>query len=444
MTVITRKAAADAGARAAHLSLQHRYQNLLEGPDATSAAWLSEQIARVEHWPDDLPDTPAQLPAWSDHHAGEVAKAYADYLQQRRQGAPRHFFSNRAHALWFLQQVAPTKAVDGAWLHGTLQHWRDPRYHGLIRTYLEELGNGDPRCNHVLIYQRLLSRLGCLELPQLDDQRYLQGAVQLALGQHGDAFLPEVLGYNLGYEQPPLHLLITTYELAELGIDGHYFQLHVTIDNAASGHAQLSIQALRQLCPAQDAQHFYQRVRRGYRLNDLGTPASALVAEFDLQAQLFAALERKRQYGQFMHSDHCRLQKRTINQWLAEPGAMPAFVDALQAQGWIRRGENPVNSRWWKLIDGPAAAMFGVFTAYEKQLWHDWIAGDWQAPIRRVMPGSWDINVSADDRPMVSQRAETVEALVQRMAGNRHASPEGLLATQAFVNATGLVQEGCQ
>ncbi|MNH17755.1 hypothetical protein D3C79_774400 [compost metagenome] len=145
-----------------------------------------------------------------------------------------------------------------------------------------------------------------------------------------------------------------------------------------------------------------------------------------------------------MHSDHCRLQKRTINQWLAEPGAMPAFVDALQAQGWIRRGENPVNSRWWQLIDGPAAAMFGVFTAYEKQLWHDWIADDWQAPIRRVMPGSWDINVSADDRPMVSQRPETVEALVQRMAGNRHASPEGLLATQAFVNATGLVQEGCQ
>lgn len=78
-------------------------------------------------------------------------------------GAGRRYFATRAHALWFLQQVAPTKAVDGAWLHGTLRHWRDPRFHGLIRTYLEELGDGDPRCNHVLIYQRLLSHLGCLQ-----------------------------------------------------------------------------------------------------------------------------------------------------------------------------------------------------------------------------------------------------------------------------------------
>jgi len=443
MTVLTRKTAIHERSMTASHSLQHRYQSLLQGHDGTSAVWLDEQITRVEQHPDDLPPSPSQLPAWSAQHAAEVAKAYAEYLQQRREGGARRYFSNRAHALWFLQQIAPTKAVDGAWLHGTLQHWQDPRYHGLIRTYLEELGNGDPRCNHVLIYQRLLSRLGCLEPSHLDDSRYLQGAVQLALGAHGDAFLPEVLGYNLGYEQPPLHLLITTYELAELGIDGHYFQLHVTIDNAASGHAHLSIHALQQLCPAEDPQTFYQRVRRGYRLNELGTPAATLIGEFDLQAQLFAALERKRQYGQYMHSDHCRLQKRTINQWLAEPGTMPAFVDALQAQGWIRRGENPVHSRWWALIDGPTAPMFGVFTAYEKQLWHDWIADSWQASTRRVMPGSWDTGLAGESLPDFNQQTASLDTLVERMAGNRHALPEGLLATQAFVRATGLAQEGC-
>lgn len=86
-----------------------------------------------------------------------------------------------------------------------------------------------------------------------------------------------------------------------------------------------------------------------------------------------------------MHADHCRVQKRTVNQWLAEPGAMPAFLLALQAQGWIRRGEEPANSRWWALIDGPSAPMYGVFTAYEKQLWHDWIAAGWQARGRRVL-----------------------------------------------------------
>lgn len=440
MTVMNRNSAAIAPVAAGNSSLQQRYQALLAGQDETSGQWLEAQLARAASLPDDLPDTPSTLPAWSAAHAASVAAAYAEYLQQRRQGAPRRFFANRAHALWFLQQVAPTKAVDGAWLHGTLRHWRDPRYHGLIRTYLEELGNGDPRCNHVLIYQRLLGRLGCVEAMPLDDTRYLQGTLQLALGQHCDAFLPEVIGYNLGYEQPPLHLLITTCELAELGIDGQYFQLHVTIDNAASGHAQLSLQALRQLSPQHDKQGFYARVRCGYRLNDLGIAAPALIRQFDLQAELFAALERKRVYGQFMHADHCRLQQRTINQWLAAPGAMPAFVAALQAQGWIRRGQDPAQSRWWTLIEGPAAAMFGVFNSYEKQLWHDWIADSWQPAVRRVAPGSWGLPETGAEPP-ASMPTEPPATLIERMAGNRHATPDGLLATRAFGRTTGLLHE---
>lgn len=440
MTVMNRNTARNDPLPTAPGNLQQRYQALLAGQEESSAAWLDEQLASAADLPDDLPDAPAQLPAWSARHAALVAKGYADYLARRRQGAPRVFFANRAHALWFLQQVAPTKAVDGAWLHGTLQHWRDPHYHGLIRTFLEELGNGDPRCNHVLIYQRLLSRLGCLEAMPLEDQRYLQGALQLALGQHCDTYLPEVVGYNLGYEQPPLHLLITTCELAELGIDGQYFQLHVTIDNAASGHAHLSIQALRQLGAQHDEQAFYARVRRGYRLNDLGIATPDLVRQFDLQAELFAALERKRVYGHFMHGDHCRLQARTLNQWLAEPGAMPAFVAALQAQGWIRRGQDPTQSRWWTLIEGPAAAMFGVFNAYEKQLWHDWIADAWQAPIRRVAPGSWGLPEAQGDRPATAAGMPP-EVLIERMAGNRHATPDGLSATRAFIRTTGLLQE---
>ena len=441
MTVMTRKTAAKVPASITGPSLHSRYQAFLAASDAGSVAWLHEQLARAQGLQDDLPADPAQLEAWSAGHAAQVAEAYAAYLAQRRQGSPRRYFANRAQALWFLQQVAPTKAVDGAWLHGTLRHWRDPRYHGLIRTYLEELGGGDPRCNHVLIYQRLLSRLGCLDLPELDDQRYLQGALQLALGRHADDFLAELIGYNLGYEQPPLHLLITTYELAELGIDGHYFQLHVTIDNAASGHAHLSIQALRQLCPADDAGAFYQRVRRGYRLNDLGVDTPSLINSFELEAELLRVLEHKRHFGQFMHSDHCRLQKRTVNQWLAEPGGMPAFLDALQAQGWIRRGEAPANSRWWALIEGPAAPLYGVFTASEKHLWHEWIAAGWQAPGSRVMPGSWEEPLQLD-APLERAAPETdIETLIDGMAGNRHATPEGLLATQGYLRATGLAQE---
>lgn len=446
MTVMTRQTAAMVQAPPVAFSLKDRYHALLAGHDTNSRIWLDAQLEQVRDMPDDLPGDPTQLDAWSLQHAAGVADGYKAYLDQRKQGAPRRYFANRAQALWFLQQVEPTKVVDGAWLFSALREWQDPRYHGLIRTYLEELGSGDPRCNHVLIYQRLMSRLGCLDRPALEDGRYLQACLQLALGEYGQDYLPEVIGYNLGYEQPPLHLLITTYELAELGIDGFYFQLHVTIDNAASGHAHLSLQALRQLCPADDVAGFYERVRRGYRLNDLGISTPALIARFDLEAELLQALEHKRNFGQFMHSDHCRLQKRTINQWLAEPGAMPAFLDAMQAQGWIRRGEDPEQSRWWKLIDGPTAPMFGVFTAYEKQLWHDWIAAGSQSRIRRVLPGAWEAALQLQAQTPGNQRPcpadYDMDTLIGAMSGNRHATPEGLVATQAYIQATGLLQEG--
>jgi hypothetical protein len=55
---------------------------------------------------------------------------------------------------------------------------------------------------------------------------------------------------------------------------------------------------------------------------------------------------------------------------------MPEFLAALEAAGWIKRNEAPENSRFWKLINGERAEMFGVFTNYEQQLIRDWITGD--------------------------------------------------------------------
>ena len=426
--------------------MQQRYHTLLQGWPGEGLDWLQSQLQLADTLPDDLPDDPAQLASWSAYRASEVARCYAAYLAGRKAGATRRYFSNRAHALYFLQHVAPTKAVDGAWLAGTLRHWPDPRFHGLIRTYLEELGDGDPACNHVLIFQRLLSELGCHEPLALGADRYLQGCVQLTLGLNTEALLPEVLGYNLGYEQPPLHLLITAYELDELGIDPQYFRLHLTIDNASSGHACKALHALQQLWPGQGSTPFYQRVSRGYRLNDLGTGALAIIDSFDLEAELLAALERKRSFGQHMHSDYCRFEGRTVNQWLAETNLLSGFLAVLQRKGWIKRHQDPAHSRFWQLIDGPAAVMFGVFSPYEKQLLHDWIAGNWtpagkpgRAAIIKAEPAV-DAQLEDElDALLQSLPAHTrIEQLVEEMNGNRHALPRGLWATRRFARMTGL------
>jgi hypothetical protein len=337
-------------------------------------AFLRQQIAALQDIPADLPPTLAQLPAWIEARSEAVGIQYREYLAARKGGAPRRYFHNKAHALNFLKSVAPTKLVDGAWLYGLLRHWDSPDFHPLIKTYLEELGEGAPSKNHVTIYRKLLATHAIDGWEQLGDDYFVQGAIQLALGQNADSFLPEVIGFNLGYEQLPLHLLITSYELNEFGIDPYYFTLHVTVDNAATGHAQKAVQALLDLMPrVGDRAAFYRRVLDGYRLNELGASTNSVIAGFDLQDELVRILAQKSVVGKNMHSDYCRVAGRSVNDWLAEPGQIPGFLAALETAGWIKRGEDVEHSRFWRLIEGERAEMFGVFSAYEQQVLRDWI-----------------------------------------------------------------------
>lgn len=433
-------------------SLKQSYEQLLLGDNAEqrrafAKGFLEAQLQRAADLPEDMPEDMSALQSFVEQHSVDVARQYADYLSARKQGSPRQFFSNKAHALYFLQAVSPTKLVDGAWLYGLLPHWRDPRFEGLICTYLEELGEGNPAQNHVVIYRKLLAELGVSDSGAIADERYLQGAIQLALGESADTFLPEVIGYNLGYEQLPLHLLISAYELAELGIDPYYFTLHVTIDNASTGHAQKAVQSVLQLLPIEgDRADFLRRVSLGYRLNDLGQGSRAIIESFDLYAEVLRMLERKRPFGQHMHSDYCRFEGKTVNQWLSAPEQLPGFLAALENKGWIKRQQDPQQSRFWQLIDGNGAAMFGVFSPYEKQLLHDWIAGDWTPEhstpaFRRGPSDAAEAELPGDDPDLQVLKSalegqppnEQMQILIPWLSAHRHAHPAGLMATRRFV-----------
>jgi hypothetical protein len=353
------------------------YFALLDNPDETAAGardYLRAQIEVARAEPDELPDSIAELSGWIQGRAESVGLAYREYLTGRKQGAPRRYFGNMSHALYFLKGAAPTKLVDGAWLYGMLARWENPDFHPLIKTYLEELGDGVPDKNHVTLYRRLLAAHGCEHFESLSDEHFVQGAIQLALAHNAEAFLPEIVGYNLGYEQLPLHLLITSYELNELGIDPYYFTLHVTVDNAGSGHAHKAVQALRNLmAQSSDPAAFYRRVLDGYRLNELGAGTNSIIASFDLEAELVEVFRAKAVIGQNMHSDYCRVAGRSVNDWLADPEQTPAFLRALEDAGWIQRGQEVEHSRFWRLIQGERAEMFGVFSSYEQQVLRDWI-----------------------------------------------------------------------
>ncbi|MGA4634788.1 iron-containing redox enzyme family protein [Pseudomonas solani] len=445
---------------------QRLYQELLQQPAENlddARAFLHEQLRQAAALPCDLPSEPADLAAWSRRNAAQVTHQYAAYLEERRNGAGRRYFGDRAHALYFLRGVAPTKLVDGAWLHGTLRHWRDTRFTPLVRTFLEELGDGVAAQNHVLLYRRLLASQGCDDLTGLGDAHYLQGATQLALGALAEEFLPEVIGYNLGYEQLPLHLLISAFELDELDIDPYYFQLHVTIDNSATGHAHRAVQAVLDNHPlVADAEEFYRRVSLGYRLNDLGLGSRAVIADFDLERELLEMFERKRGVAGQVHSDYCRIEGRTVNQWLGADEGIAGFLSALQRRGWIRRHHDPAESRFWQLVQGERAAMFGVFSLYEQQLLHDWIAGTWERPGTGAlsrngvfrsrhrqphMPSQERQRPSLQPRENPEQRqlldelqrldeARYEARLIELQGPATHWTPAGLLATRLFSELT--------
>ncbi|NUZ05409.1 iron-containing redox enzyme family protein [Piscinibacter koreensis] len=412
---------------------------------AASRSWLADRLEAAADLESDLPDDPRALADWLEEGNRRVGAQYREYLAERQAGAPRRYFSCRSHALHFLRGVAPTKLVDGAWLYGLLGRAEDPDYAALIRIYLEELGEGSPDKNHVVLYRKLLDANGCEHFAdQLRDEHYVQGALQLSLAHHAADFLPEVIGFNLGYEQLPLHLLISAYELSELGIDPYYFTLHVTVDNAATGHARKAVDGLLNALPRlADPRAFYRRVAAGYKLNGLGAGTTDVIEGFDLERELVAVLADKAAIGAALHSDYCRIGGRLVSDWLSEPGSLPAFLAALESNGWIRRGQDPQNSRFWQLIQSERAPMFGVFNRYEQQLIHDWIvaepreqagAGERRTPRRfrpppaAAAPGSVSAGVPPRARSLVEVVRRETAGDADDFDGERAALRERLLA----------------
>jgi hypothetical protein len=140
------------------------------------------------------------------------------------------------------------------------------------------------------------------------------------------------------------------------------------------------------------------------------------------------------------------LEGQTVNQWLSSPEQLPGFLSAMENKGWIKRHQNPQASRFWQLVEGDGAAMFGVFSPYEKQLLHDWIAGDWRperspAAVRRGSRAATEPPVPANDPDVESLHAtlkglaadEQMQVLIPWLSAHRHAHPAGLLATRRFI-----------
>ena len=339
---------------------------------------LTNELEKVQLKKVDFPRNVNVIKDWYIEQNRNVRLKYQEYLARRKSGAEREYFKNVGHAFEFLIKVSPIKKVDGSWLYSLVHYWNDPSFHDLILIYLEELGLGTAKSNHVCIYDDLLRVLGLDDFELfLDDEYYHQAAIQLALAYAPPEYIPEIIGFNLGYEQLPLHLLITNYEFNELGIDAKYFNLHITIDNLDNGHAHKSIRTFENIYKKyKDKDQFMDKLIKGYALNQHGISSLQIINNLNLENFVHKILKRKAIIGQLVHSEKIQINCKSVNQWLANPNEIHRFIDQLIEKKWIKLNTEPEESMFWRLINHSDGKMYGVFSATEMQLIHDWIAGD--------------------------------------------------------------------
>ena len=156
--------------------------------------------------------------------------------------------------------MAPTVLTDGCWLQGAsqLQFYSNRKVGAyLFSTYSDEVGAGKRQQNHPYIYRQLLQSLDIV-LPPTHSREFVEHAgfvagafdipvYLMAIGRFPSHFLPETLGVNLAIELSGLGKMYMTLvdELAYWGIDPAIVKVHISIDNAATGHTALATDAIK-------------------------------------------------------------------------------------------------------------------------------------------------------------------------------------------------------
>ena len=204
---------------------------------------------------------------------------------------------DKAFFHWAILQLAPAILVDGAWLAGipTAAEKLGPVRRHLLKIYVDELGNGREDWNHPNVYRRLLESQG-LSLPDFTTEAFahhptlLGSAFELpvyllAMGLLSDRYLPELLGLNLAIELSGLgaSYMRAIDILRHHGMDPTIVQLHLSIDNLATGHAArardaivLYLEEVRQQQGAPAVDRVWKRIWLGYQSLHAGTLSLSL------------------------------------------------------------------------------------------------------------------------------------------------------------------------
>ena len=341
----------------------------------------------------------------------KVNQQWEDYNARRKQGGPMELFKDKAEAIWWLKQIAPVKYVDGAWLgyinRITLPFHLRPVVKNSWQVLSEELGDGDLEKNHTYAYRKLTEECA-LDLPPGDTKDFIHprhgldepnvwkaALAQLLISLVPHEFFPEILGFNMHFEAIALETLKASREVKEVGLDSYYFMLHVSIDNADSGHTAIAQQAvcdyveqIHQTEGEAAALQAWKRVQVGYLLSagmpskvtspSKRRPAVESFPRSELEGEIVKIFQAKALVGHKIHShSEIKIGGKRLVDWL-DPKKLDSkqwqmdFLDKFtQSKAWVNKG-NSDKSRFVKeLLWG--GRMFGAFTQSETDTVKDWI-----------------------------------------------------------------------
>lgn len=290
---------------------------------------------------------------------------------------------------WILQ-MAPFNQTDGAWLRyiATVGPMDDVNAL-LFGIYADELGGGDASLNHANLYTRLLEEAG-FELPDIRSRAYVDNPAivdsaftlplfQLVVSQFPQDFLAELLGMTLYLEWGSLELKNMVLLNRHFGLDTQFYEMHVAIDNAATGHGakalravELHLECVRVSAGDEAMQEQWARIWDGYvafaTTGALGQEMAARRDRPSAPADRVAAMIADRAPRARVNHGTAQLAGVLLNDLFADPSALMA---ALVEGGWVVPGD-PEASRFFGLTE-PTGPMYRIFTDAELDTWRDWV-----------------------------------------------------------------------
>jgi len=367
-----------------------------------------------------VPDHPESfVPYTAENFTAKLEQIYEILRADAARPQQYVYNSTRQEQVQALLGSAPFNQTDGAWLRqvanaGTMGEVTAM----LFEVWSDEVGNGDPSLHHGNLFTSLLLSLG-LYLPdvtsrayaderRIEETNYVGPVFELAISQHSQEFLPEIIGMTLFLEWEVLSLVPRAKRRDYFGIDSQFWRMHIGIDNATEGHGAKAKRAVglyldqvfRESGPEAQQEH-WKRIWRGFVAfavagYDLFTSVGptlgdtmSIEGEEALHARTPAdrvadIVRRKLPYGQLNHLRN-RLGIYRINDLFDDA---ELFLTELANSPWIAPGD-PDASRFMSYLTTFKGPMYKVFDKDDLATWREWIdwlgrEGDTQRPKRHI------------------------------------------------------------